>query len=789
MTSDRKIPLAILLCSSASLAYEVALTRIFSISLWYHYAFMIIGIAMLGFAASGTALALQPRLREMGKLGPYALLLGIAIPASYLLANQVPFDPVRLSWEKSQFFHLALYYLILALPFFCTGLVVATAFAVQSGRSGLFYGADLLGAGLGSMGVLFLLGVAAPERAVFVIAAAPLAAAWALGGTGIRSFTLLLIGLDLLLFLSPPGFAELRISPYKGLKAALRYPGAALLKTYHTPFARIDTFESPAVRFAPGLSLGYLDPLPRQIGLATDAGEISAVTAAGDPASLAFLDYLPSALPYYIGGRERVLTIDPQGGLQALVARRFGAEYLVKAETDPAIVAVIRRDWGEFSGNIYDGRTVTGLARSWLAGTGDKFDIIDISLQGTEPYGSFGIAEEYRFTVEAFTEYLRHLEGDGMLAVNLYIIPPPRTEFRLLATMAQALAELGVAEPARHMAAVRSWGSLCILAKRSPLTAADTEGIRRFARERRFDPLWFPGLTAAEASVYVKSRGTDYFRAFAAILDPAQRERFLADYLFDVAPVRDDRPFFRYFLKLPRSAEIYRIMGGKWQFFLEEGYIVPAVLVQVAVLGLPLLLLPLLAGRRERNSGAPGRRLLPSFALLGLGFMLVETALIQKIILPLEHPSYAVATALASLLVSSGIGSLMSSRFAPLRSHLVPAAIALLIVIYSFTLPALSAAIAPAALPAKVLLVFLALLPLGLLMGIPFPVVIQRLGLVDPLLIPSAWAINGTLSVLAPLLAIMTATAFGFVSVFWVGASCYLLVCLNLRAFARGNGH
>src|SRR5512146_963219 len=195
MPADAKIPPVILLTSCASLAYEVTLTRIFSISLWYHYAFMIISIAMLGYAASGTALALSPRLKDSGRIGRYALLLGIAIPASYLLANRVPFDPVRLTWERTQLFYLGLYYLILSVPFFCAGLVVATSFTVASGRSGLFYGADLLGAGLGSLGVLFLMYAAAPERVVFVLSALALAAGCLMLGGRARLVVLALIAI------------------------------------------------------------------------------------------------------------------------------------------------------------------------------------------------------------------------------------------------------------------------------------------------------------------------------------------------------------------------------------------------------------------------------------------------------------------------------------------------------------------------------------------------------------------------------------------------------------------
>ncbi|HLO27038.1 MAG TPA: hypothetical protein VK187_13075, partial [Geobacteraceae bacterium] len=728
MSTDRGIPLTILLTSSASLAYEVALTRIFSISLWYHFAFMIISIAMLGFAASGAALSLYPALREIGRLQLYALFLGIAIPASYLLANAVPFDPVRLGWERTQFLFIALYYVILAVPFFCAGLVVATAFAAQSSQAGLFYGADLLGAGLGSLGVLVLLGMASPERGVFVISAIALAAVCLTGRLRLRCAALLLIALDCLFLITPPRFAALRISPYKGLPNALQYPGAAPLQTYHAPFARIDTFTSPAVRFAPGLSLRYLAPLPRQIGLAIDGGDLTAITAAGDRKALEFLDFLPAALPYVLGEKRRVLVLDPQGGLQALVAQRSGAERIVKVEGNPSLVRVVRQDWGGFSGNIYERNTFTGLGRSWLQGQREEFDIIDISLQGIEPYGSFGIAEDYRFTLEAFKEYFGHLGTNGILGLNLYIIPPPRSELRLLATMVRALEEQGIREPARHLAAVRSWGSIILVAKRSPLAAAEIETIRRFAAERRFDLLHYPGITAAESGIYIKSRGADYFRAFAAILDPRQQGEFMADYMFDVAPVTDDRPFFTYFLKLNRTGDIYRAMGRKWQFFLEEGYIVPAVFCQVLVLSLGLFLAPAFVRRERTNEEVRGRRFLPYFAFLGIGYMFVETALIQKTILPLEHPSSAVAAVLASLLVSSGMGSLLSQRFKPLRTPAVPVVIALLIIVYGLFVPAVSTLIAPKTLPIKVILVFLELFPLGLFMGIPFPTGLQRIG-------------------------------------------------------------
>jgi hypothetical protein len=788
MTGDRKIALTILPCSLASLAYEVTLTRIFSISLWYHYAFMIISIAMLGLAASGAALSLYPGLRRLERLGLYSLLLGIAIPASHLLANRVPFDPVRLSWEKGELFNIAILYLVIALPFFCTGLVIATPFILRSDRAPLFYGADLLGAGIGSLGILLILGLVTPERAVFLLALPPLAAAATSGSRRLRAVALLCASLSLWLFVQQPEVMRLRLSPYKGLEGALRFPGALLIDSHPSPFARIDTFESPAARFAPGLSLRWLRPLPRQVGLAVDGGDLSAITDVHNRQALGFLEELPAALPYATGRRGRVLIMDPRGGLQLLLARRFHADEVVAVEGQPEIVRVVRNQWRQVTGGIYDGRTFTGLGRSWLRGTAERFDIIDISLTGVEAWGGFGIAEDFRFTVEAIKEYLGHLSPDGLLSVNLYLLPPPRTELRLLATIVTALTEMGVKEPERHLAAVRSWGTLCLLVKRSPLTPAERERIKGFADERWFRLLHWPAMAAREQSSSAGGVGDDYERAFAAILDPSKREAMVAAYPFDIRPVRDDAPFFHYFLRLDRLAEVYGLMGRKWQFFLEEGLIVPVVLAQVAVISLGLLLLPLLPGRGWKVRGR-GRWLLPYFALLGFGFMFVETALIQRIILPLETPAVAVATVLTALLVSSGSGSLLGQRLPSLQRPATMAVIPLLVIIYSLCLPGLSTLLAPWPLIVKGVAVILLFFPLGLLMGIPFPVGLRTLGEAEPMLIPWAWVINGCCSVLAPPVAMVVATGSGFSTVLVLGAIAYALAPLNLALLRNaGNG-
>ncbi|MBS1114063.1 MAG: hypothetical protein H6Q92_1826, partial [Nitrospirae bacterium] len=546
---DRVIVPLIFFCSFSSLAYEILLIRIFSISLWYHFAFMIISIAMLGIGASGTILALYPKLRNLANLGHYTLLLGAAICLSYLMANQISFDPVRLAWSRLEILKIGLYYITLSIPFFFAGLTVAAVFSSLSEKSGLIYGADLLGAGAGSTGILVFLSITSPESGVFILSSIVLTLTCMTGKLKLKLAAFAFITLNLLFLLYHPDFIRPKMSPYKELRMALRYPGAEHLSTYFSPFSRIDIFKSPVVRFAPGISLSYLDSLPQQIGISTDGGEINAITTFDDVKKLSFLQYLPSALAYETGNKEDVLIIDPKGGLQALVASHFGSKHVYKVESNPLLMRVVRDKYRDFSRDIFGNNAWSGLARSWLKSQDRKFDIIDISLMGVSSSGSLGISEDYRFTVEAFREYIAGLKAAGILSINLYISPPPRTELRLLHTVITAFEDLGINDATSRIAAIRSWGNICILAKEMPFTKEEIGIIKEFSKKKRFDLIHLPGIKEEETNIYIRTPGNGYFSAFRSILSPETREEFLDKYIFDVRAVRDDRPFSHYYLK------------------------------------------------------------------------------------------------------------------------------------------------------------------------------------------------------------------------------------------------
>lgn len=290
---------------------------------------MVISIAMLGTGSAGTFLAISKVksccISSEAHLPLFACFGGISIIVSYLISNYIPFDPVKFSWEYKQFFYLAGYCFVLSIPFFFAGILFASAFHLHSSKSGTIYGSDLLGAGAGSLAVLLLLNITSPENAVLVSSSLCLTGALISGKNTLRFFSLIFILINVMIFTLQPSFFNIKISPYKKLSLALKYPGAEHLNTYYSSYSQIDTFKSPAIRFAPGLSLKYLDPLPDQIGFSVDGDRIDVITDVRDTAKLKFIEHLPASVAYETGKKGNVLILDPKGGLHVLMARHYGS--------------------------------------------------------------------------------------------------------------------------------------------------------------------------------------------------------------------------------------------------------------------------------------------------------------------------------------------------------------------------------------------------------------------------------------------------------------------------------
>ncbi len=787
--------LGIFLISAATLTLEISLTRLLSVAHWYHFAFMVVSMALLGYGASGSFLSSFPALLKCEALPTLALaswLFSFSAFLAYVISNLIPFDIARISWDRWQIFYVFLFYLLFSFPFFFSGLAISSALARWSSLAGKVYFADLSGAALGCLLVLGLFGLfGGPGTLLFsclLAGAASLALGWKKSK---NSFFPLLqwawIGLLCFFLLGEPSFLSLRLSPYKGLSTALVFPGARLLETRWNAFSRVDILESPAARAAPGLSLEYREGLPPQLGLTVDADRLNPVTQfrreMGEKPRHDFIDFLPSSFPYQILRPKRVLIFEPLGGLEVLTALHHQCKEVVAVEVNPLVVELLQGKYRQFSGGIYLARetqVVIDDGRSFVRRNLLPFDLIVLPLSESLAAASTGLAglrEDYRLTAEAFLDYWHALNPGGFLAVSVYLLPPPRGELRLTAVAKEALMRLGK-NPEEHLLAFRSLGTLTLLIKKDAVLFQESQALRSFCRKLRFDLVYYPGIPREEANIYNKFPTPIYFQGMQGVLK--EGKGFTSQYPFDLSPTTDDRPFFHHYFRWRDLGTIYRLAGEKWPILIEGGYLVPVVFLLALFLSFVFIILPVGFGRwrEEKDTVRQGRSFswLAYFASLGLGFMFVEISLIQKFILFLGHPVYSISLVIFSLLIFAGLGSRLSLTLSPRTSQGLKVILPLIIgslFLYAFLLPQVFSLLQGQSLLFRQIFTVILIGPLGLLMGTPFPLGIRLVGERWPLGIPWAWCANGCASVLGSILPVLVALAWGFQAVFLLSALLY----------------
>ncbi|MDO8444991.1 MAG: hypothetical protein Q7T53_02630 [Deltaproteobacteria bacterium] len=599
-----------------------------------------------------------------------------------------------------------------------------------------------------------------------------------------------------------------------------------LLEIRMSPYREMDIVESPAVRAAPGISLTYQSPLPTQMGFTINGGGLSTVTDRnGD---LSFLRHLPSSLPYRLRRGGDVFVVDPGGGMEVLSALENCERDVSGSETRGIVLSAMEGSLSSFSGGLYNELKIRhGYGRNVLKGSGRSFDIIQLPLTdtlGSSSSGIMGMQEEYNLTVEAFSDYIKHLKKDGFLTASIYLLPPPRQELKLLTTITEALktsspspqsppikggeatlipSPLAGFMPGRvegqgegeslhpkaadRIIAIRSWGVLTILAKNGVVNASDIDTVKEFCREERFDLVWYPGMKEDEANIYNRFPEPLYHRLFRTILE-GDKERFYRDYIFDVSPATDDRPFFGQTFKMTRMKETYEGVGRKWGILIEGGYLLPWILIQSIAASIALIMAPFVLSKRalrqaQGERGAWGKPLLAIttyFSAIGIGFMFLEISIMQRMIPVLGEPVYAISAVLFTLLLSTGIGSYLSGRLRITERYSIHILlmVPVLAIIYLFIMGAATEKIAGMAIIMRFALTFLLFFPLGIVMGIPFPTGMSILGRNQPELIPWAWCINGSFSVISSVLAMMAALAWGFSTVHVLAAGCYIIAWL-----------
>lgn len=793
--------LAVGVLSAAVLALEVLLLRLFAIVQWYHFAYLAISVALLGVGAAGTAVTLARR--RLVAWFPYSFAAAAAAFAvtavlCFAAAQRVPFNALEIAWNAAQFLGLGAIYLLLFVPFFfaATALCIAySTFAEHPARASLvarLYGADILGAGLGSVGLLALLFVLHPANALCVIPVLGFAAATLVAWPASRraAAALVVAALALLALLPAPGI-ELVPSEYKDLRQALRVKGARIVAERSSPLGVVTAVESPLapMRYAPGLSLNAVNGPPEQMGLFIDGQAAGAVSRFdGDLGPFAHLKEMTSALPYRLLVRPRVLVLGTSAGGDVLQARVLGAGEVDAVELDAQLVALVQEDLAAFSGRPFSApgvRLHVAEARGFVAASEKRYDLIQVALLDALGSGAAGLgslAESHLYTVEAIDAYLERLAPGGLLAVTRGVSLPPRDALRLFSSAVATLERRGVSAPGESLAMIRSWSTATVLVKNGAFAAREVAAIRAFADEHSFDVAYVAGISAAEANRHNVLERDDFFFAAQALLG-ADRAAFIDDYKFDLSPTTDDRPYFFHFFKWSSSREFWRMRTQGVLPPLDWGYpVLVLAFAQATLASALLILLPLtLADTRRAFAAAPALRLrVPVyFFALGLGFMTVEIPFLQRFTFFLSHPATAAAVVLAAFLVFAGFGARFAARLAS-GTRWPFVAICALALASAALLPPLLAALMSLAQAWKILLTVLFIAPLAFCLGMPFPLGLAAVAARAAALVPWAWGINGFASVVATLLATLLAIHIGQSAVICLAVGLYALAALVL---------
>jgi SAM-dependent methyltransferase len=785
---------AIALLSATALSYELLLMRLFSIIQWHHFAYMMISVALLGYGAAGAVVTLAQRalLARFDRIFASAAgLFGLTALLAFLAAQTVGFNALEVVWDPRQWGRLALIYGLLIVPFFCAATAICLSFSRFPACIPRLYAADITGAAVGGLGSVGLLLALRPESALRAIAVGGLTAgalaAWRSGWRrSVPGFALVAFAILAL----PAVWTALRPSPYKELAQTLQVAGARVVAEVSSPLGVVTAVDSPTVPFrhAPGLSLMASAEPPPQIALFTDGDGLTAINRFdGRWEPLVYLDDLTSALPYHLLERPAVLILGAGGGTDLLQALALGARTVDAVELNPQVVALVQEQFGAFSGRPYSlpgVRAHTGEARGFVEASPARFDLIQLALLdafSTAAAGLHGLAESYLYTVEALRAYLDRLRPGGLLAITRWVNLPPRDALKLFATAVAALEARGVADPGARLVMIRGWKTATLLVKNGPFTPDEIAAVERFRAARAFDAVWYPGMTPDAANRFNLLDRPYFFEGATALLSE-QRADFIQRYKFNLRPATDDRPYFFHFFRWSALPEILALKERGGLSLLEWGYpVVIATLVQALLAGFALTILPLwLFLRRESGTRSRAGRPAVYFTALGLAFMFVEIAFIQKFILFLSHPVYAVAVVLTAFLLFAGLGSRVAVRFqAAGSSHravgLAAVAIAGLALLYVLVLPPAFRQLMGLADAAKIGLSVLLIAPLALAMGMPFPLGLSRLAQQAPALTPWAWALNGFASVVGAVLATLLAIHWGFTAVVNAAVILYLI--------------
>jgi hypothetical protein len=766
---------AVGLLSAAIPGYEVSLMRVLLVASWHHFAFLVLSCALMGFGASGTLLYSLRRVvagRTEAVLFWVVLASAAAMPLCTGAASHVPIDarlaPALLA---RQALNWIVFWALLTLPFLAGAAGIGAALLGAGRRSGLVYGANMIGAAAGALAAPALMGTVPPAWLPAVFGAAAWVGAAILWSGPRRAAGLggCAVGVMLLLAFDPPA---VRMDQFKrgALMGDLAAAGSVRLAgRVLGARAVVEAYRGDVLHDAPFLSPGSVPP--RVSVLLADGHTAGAVLDARSAREATAMDGALAAFAYALAPpRPRVALLGEVGGQNAWLALRREAVSIDLVQPDANLLRLLGEALRDHGGGVLEQPGVRAHVtepRHFIEHASASFDLIQLSSLETSAAGSGGVgglAEDHLATVGGLRACLSRLSPQGVLAVARGIQDPPRDNIRIAATMIEALRHRGADEPGAHLIVVRDFLAVCTVARVTPWSPIEVEHVRRLCCERQLTPVWFPGVRPQELNApdalppAPDGVGDWYHHAVVRLLGHGRS--FIDEYAFDVRPPTDDRPFFADFFRWRALGAMRRAYGEQWPARSELAFlfvVAAGALAAAAGAGATVVPLCFLGPDVGRGRGA----LWVYFGALGLAYLLLEMVFISRLYVVVGDAVRAAAVAIGAFLFFSGVGSLASARLSPRRgaTPLIVACLVLVGALELWLVPRVGSMIGSEPLWLRLAGAALLLAPLAFLMGFPMPMGLCRLGEGG---VAWAWAVNGFASVLAAPLAMAIAMTWGY---------------------------